>query len=98
MMPRAIKHRDDHVTQNTQTYDLIAEHYWLTAMPELRARVEESIRVFFDYLPGKRVLVPGCGDGRDSRYLASLGLQVTSFDISEGMLRIAAENDPREHI
>ena len=52
------------------------------------------MRRFFGYLAGKKVLVPGCGDGRDSRFLRSLGLAVHSFDLSEEMLRIAVAQDP----
>ena len=33
--------------------------------------------------PGKNLLELGCGNGRDSRYFASLGLQVTAVDASE---------------
>jgi 2-polyprenyl-3-methyl-5-hydroxy-6-metoxy-1,4-benzoquinol methylase len=84
----------DHVTQNMETYNSIAEHYYVTATPELRAWKEESMRRFAAFLPGANVIVPGCGDGRDSRFLASLGLQVTSFDLSDAMLRIAREQDP----
>jgi 2-polyprenyl-3-methyl-5-hydroxy-6-metoxy-1,4-benzoquinol methylase len=84
----------DHVAQNMETYDSIAEHYYVTATPELRAWKEESMQRFATFLPGAHVVVPGCGDGRDSRFLASLGLQVTSFDLSDAMLRIARERDP----
>src|SRR6266702_109514 len=84
----------DHVTQNMETYNKIAEHYSVTATPELRAWKEESMRRFAACLPGTRVVVPGCGDGRDSRFLVSLALQVTSFDLSDAMLRIAREQDP----
>jgi len=84
----------DHIAQNVATYDSIAEHYKVTATPELRAWKEASIRRFADFLPGQRVLVPGCGDGRDSRFLSSIGLRVTSFDLSEGMLRQAKAQDP----
>jgi len=84
----------DHVTQNMETYNRIAQHYYVTATPELRAWKEESMRRFAAFLPGAHVVVPGCGDGRDSRFLASLGLQVTSFDLSDAMLRIARQQDP----
>jgi cyclopropane fatty-acyl-phospholipid synthase-like methyltransferase len=84
----------EHVEQTIATYDLIATAYKITATPELRAWLEEAMRVFVDYLPGTRVLVPGCGDGRDSRYLSSLGLDVTSFDLSPGMLKVAISQDP----
>ena len=51
------------------------------------------MRFFAAALPGPRVLVAGCGDGRDSRYLALLGLRVISFDLSDAMLAIASARD-----
>jgi hypothetical protein len=63
----------EHVKQTIFTYNLIASDYKLTATPEMRAWEERSMRRFAGYLAGKCVLVPGCGDGRDSRFLASLG-------------------------
>lgn len=45
-------------------------------------------------MPGNVVLVPGCGDGRDSRYLASKNIIVSSFDLSKGMLNEAIKEDP----
>jgi SAM-dependent methyltransferase len=89
--------QSDHVTQTIATYDVIAPDYKLTATPEMRAWEENSMRRFCGYLSGKRVLVPGCGDGRDSRFLRSLGLAIDSFDLSEGMLTIAKELDPEGH-
>jgi S-adenosylmethionine-dependent methyltransferase len=38
-----------------------------------------------------RVLDIGCGDGRDSTWLANLGHEVVAFDTSEGMLSAAEE-------
>ena len=86
--------KDDHVAQTIATYNVIAPDYKLTATPGMRAWEESSMQRFTGYLAGKRVLVPGCGDGRDSRYLRSLGLEVHSFDLSEEMLRIAKAHDP----
>jgi hypothetical protein len=60
---------DDHVERTIATYDVIAPHYHVTATPELRDWEESSMRLFANYLGGTSVLVPGCGDGRDSRYL-----------------------------
>jgi SAM-dependent methyltransferase len=53
------------------------------------------MRTFQALLPGDSVLVPGCGDGRDSRYLVFLGLRVISFDLSQGMLHIAKAKEPK---
>jgi SAM-dependent methyltransferase len=86
---------DDHVQQTIATYNLIAPDYKLTATPEMRAWEEQSMKRFGSYLTGKRMLVPGCGDGRDSRFLTSLGLAITSFDLSEQMLKIAMAKDPQ---
>jgi len=86
--------QSDYVAETIATYDAIAADYKLTATPEMRTWVEESMRQFSGYLGGTRVLVPGCGDGRDSRFLRSLGLTVDSFDLSESMLSIARAEDP----
>jgi 2-polyprenyl-3-methyl-5-hydroxy-6-metoxy-1,4-benzoquinol methylase len=87
--------KNDYVAQTIATYNVIARDYKLTATPEMRAREENSMRRFGGYLAGKRVLVPGCGDGRDSRFLRSFGLEIHSFDLSEEMLKIAVAQDPQ---
>ena len=84
----------DHVKITINTYDKIGSGYHLTAIPELRAWEEESMDIFAKMLPGTAVLIPGCGDGRDSRFLKSLGLSVTSFDLSLKMLAQAKMHDP----
>jgi SAM-dependent methyltransferase len=87
----------DLVAATIATYDQIAPDYRLTYTPEVRAWEEGSMRDFAALLPGPRVLVPGCGDGRHSRYLALIGLQVSSFDLSAGMLAAARAADPAGH-
>ena len=62
----------DHTNRTIQTYDRIAAAYHVIATPEHRAWLEDSMREFFSRLPGPSVLVAGCGEGRDSRYLQSL--------------------------
>lgn len=85
----------DHIAQNVATYDAIADHYDLvTGTPQVRAWKEASMRRFAGYLPGSRILVPGCGEGRDSRYLKSLALEPLSFDLSLRMLQLARSKDP----
>ncbi len=84
----------DHTQRTIETYDQIAIDYHLIATPEHRTWLEGSMREFHARLPGKRVLVAGCGEGRDSRYLQTLGAQVTSFDLSAGMLALARAADP----
>lgn len=84
----------DHTARTIGTYDQIAADYHVIATPEHRAWLEDSMREFHSRLPGRTVLVAGCGEGRDSRYLQALGAQVVSFDLSEGMLSLARASDP----
>lgn len=84
----------DHTTRTIETYDRIAADYHVIATPEHRAWLEDSMREFHSRLPGPRVLVAGCGEGRDSRFFKTLGAQVVSFDLSEGMLSLARASDP----
>jgi SAM-dependent methyltransferase len=84
----------DHAKRTIETYDQIATAYHVIATPEHRAWLEDSMREFFARLPGAAVLIAGCGEGRDSRYLTGLGAKVVSFDLSDGMLALAQEADP----
>jgi SAM-dependent methyltransferase len=84
----------DYTSRTIATYDQIANDYHLIATPEHRAWLENSMREFHSRLPGNDVLVAGCGEGRDSRYLQTLGVRVVSFDLSEGMLARARASDP----
>ena len=85
----------DHSAKTIKTYDRIAGAYHVVATPEHRAWAEDSMREFFQRLPGTAILVPGCGEGRDSRFLQGLGGDVLSFDLSEGMLALARAADPQ---
>jgi hypothetical protein len=53
--------------RTVETCDRIAADYHLIATPEHRVWLEDSMRLFFGRLPGRSVLVAGCGEGRDSR-------------------------------
>jgi SAM-dependent methyltransferase len=46
------------------------------------------------YVHGKKALDFGCGSGRSTRFLRRLGFDVVGVDISEEMIRKAAEIDP----
>jgi 2-polyprenyl-3-methyl-5-hydroxy-6-metoxy-1,4-benzoquinol methylase len=52
---------------------------------------EREVRVFerLARLHGKRVLEIGCGDGRLTRRLASLGARVSAIDPDAGQVRLA---------
>jgi SAM-dependent methyltransferase len=86
---------EKHIKSTIETYDKIAPFYKVTATPKLRRWEESSMEIFIKYLPGIKVLVPGCGDGRDSRYLSSKPLEITSIDLSRGMLDEAVKEDPQ---
>jgi SAM-dependent methyltransferase len=93
-LPPGYAAMSDHIKTTIETYNRIAGDYRLTAVQEIRAWEEDSMRTFRRMLPGKSILIPGCGDGRDSRFLSTLGLTVTSFDLSDAMLSLAKTNDP----
>lgn len=84
----------DHVRRTISTYDQIASDYHLTSTAENRTWLEGSMDHLLKFLPGPRVLVIGCGEGRDSRYLGSKGALVTSIDLSHEMLKLAQASDP----
>ena len=52
-------------------------------------------RIFREYVVGNRALDFGCGTGRSSRYLKSLGFDVVGVDIAEEMLERARSRDPQ---
>jgi len=56
------------------------------------------MREFYSRLLGGTVFVAACGEGRDSRYLKTLGARLTSFDLSLGMLSLARASDPRVYL
>lgn len=84
----------NHIDETIATYDSIAKDYGVIATPENRAWLKDSMRIFAGHIQGKEILVAGCGEGRDSRYLTGLGFRTTSFDLSDGMLNIARNEDP----
>jgi SAM-dependent methyltransferase len=82
------------VAQATARYDEFADWYeqWVVDKPPL-------IAAHADLLPavtGERVLDIACGQGRMSRYLAGLGLEVTGVDISAAMLGKARATGPED--
>jgi 2-polyprenyl-3-methyl-5-hydroxy-6-metoxy-1,4-benzoquinol methylase len=51
----------------------------------------EYFKSVIDTLPPGRILVPGAGEGRDAVYAATLGWQVTAFDLSTAGQRKAMQ-------
>ena len=85
---------NENIKLTIETYDRIASNYNVTKTSKLRRWIENSMDIFVHYMTGRRALVVGCGDGRDSKYLSSKNLIVTSIDLSKGMLDEAIKNDP----
>jgi SAM-dependent methyltransferase len=50
--------------------------------------------ILTEIVTGMRALDFGCGTGRSTRFLRTLGFNVTGVDVSEDMLRIARAMDP----
>jgi ubiquinone/menaquinone biosynthesis C-methylase UbiE len=47
-----------------------------------------------EHVTGTRALDFGCGTGRSTRFLRTLGFTVTGVDISSSMVRVARKRDP----
>ena len=82
---------NDHKKQTKKTYDTIArgysaarfDHFW----------VEEFER-YAALLAGRKVIDIGCGAGRDAAVFVERGYDYIGVDLSEGMLKVAAERAP----
>lgn len=80
-----------------QGYDPVADAYAERYYRELDSKPfdRERLDAFAALLPGGgRVLDLGCGPGHVGRYLLDKGLNVTGFDLSEGMLKQARHLNP----
>ncbi|MBN1860988.1 MAG: class I SAM-dependent methyltransferase [Candidatus Thermoplasmatota archaeon] len=51
-------------------------------------------QIIQEYVSGKKALDFGCGTGRSTRFLSSLGFTTTGIDISKEMIQIAQQLDP----
>ncbi|MFF3940711.1 class I SAM-dependent DNA methyltransferase [Streptomyces phaeofaciens] len=87
----------DFLTTTRTFYDAVADDYAehfrdvLTVSP-----VDRALLVAFAELVGEggRVADLGCGPGRVTGFLASLGLDISGLDLSESMLAIARRENP----
>ncbi|MEU6141547.1 methyltransferase domain-containing protein [Streptomyces sp. NPDC047081] len=85
------------VTSTRIFYDAIAEDYaQLFLDPLAESPLDRAVLAGFAELVGKGGAVAdlGCGPGRVTRFLASLGLDVFGLDLSESMLAIARREHP----
>ncbi len=85
----------DHSQRTIRTYDEIARDYHMVDTTERRATKEAHADRFVAHAPGLDILVVGCGLGADSRYIQGAGMNVTSIDLSVGMLTRAVEADTK---
>ncbi|MFJ3139104.1 class I SAM-dependent DNA methyltransferase [Streptomyces sp. NPDC086843] len=87
----------EHVLATRAFYDAMAEDY-AVMFRDLPAAtpLDRSLLAGFAELVGKgaRVADVGCGPGRVTGYLASLGLDVHGVDLSSSMLAIARRENP----
>ncbi|MEH0546124.1 methyltransferase domain-containing protein [Streptomyces sp. B21-105] len=87
----------DFVSTTRAFYDAVAEDYAEQFRDELAARpLERALVAAYAELVGAggRVADLGCGPGRTTARLASLGLDVSGLDLSESMLAIARRENP----
>ncbi|WP_329412541.1 methyltransferase domain-containing protein [Streptomyces sp. NBC_00704] len=85
------------VTATRVFYDAVAEDYAALFREELVSRpLERALLAVYAELVGAggRVADLGCGPGRTTRRLASLGLDVSGLDLSAAMLAIARRENP----
>ncbi len=77
-------------------YDAVAEDYAALFPDEPGSPVDRAVLAAFAELVGAggRVADLGCGPGRVTAHLASLGLSVHGLDLSESMLGIARRENP----
>jgi SAM-dependent methyltransferase len=84
------------LTATRAFYDAIAEDYADLFRCEPSAPADRAVLAAFAELVGAggRVADLGCGPGRITAHLASLGLAVHGLDLSESMLAIARRDNP----
>ncbi|USQ82846.1 methyltransferase domain-containing protein [Streptomyces phaeoluteigriseus] len=87
----------DFLTATRTFYDAIAEDY-ADRFRDLHAKLPWDRAVFALYAElvgaGGKVADLGCGPGRVTGHLASLGLSMSGLDLSESMLTVARRENP----
>jgi SAM-dependent methyltransferase len=87
----------DFVTATRTFYDAVAEDYAARFTDEIAGKpLDRAVFAAFAGLVGQGEPVAdlGCGPGRVTAHLASLGLSVFGIDLSESMLAIARRENP----
>ncbi|WCI08934.1 class I SAM-dependent methyltransferase [Arthrobacter sp. OVS8] len=90
---------DDRLATVRSTYDLVAESY-ARLLPDasFEAPVDRGmIEAFVAHVTEgstRSVVDAGCGSGRMTRLLSSLGVDVSGVDVSGGMIDVARRSNP----
>lgn len=90
---------DERLDSVRSTYDAVAESY-ARLLPDARFEAPADhgmIRAFVAHVTegnAQSVVDAGCGTGRMTRLLASLGVDVSGIDLSPGMISVARRNYP----
>ena len=90
---------DDRLATVRSTYDLVAESY-ASLLPDasFEAPVDRGmIEAFVAHVTEgstRSVVDAGCGSGRMTRLLSSLGVDVSGIDVSGGMIDVARRSNP----
>src|SRR5215217_5619603 len=90
-------HTPDFLTTTRTFYDTVADDYAAHFPDDLAGRpLERALLTAYADMVGDtgRVADLGCGPGRVTAHLASLGLPVFGLDLSEGMLAVARRENP----
>ena len=75
------------------SYDGVAEAYSRTFDPDGVELEDPAFASLIGVAQGQQLLSLACGQGRDARFLATLGARVTALDASEGMLEHARRRE-----
>ena len=88
----------DKILSNIEFFNQLADYYDL--MIPFEKAVERKKNIFKNFItPAHKYAADlGCGTGTDSIALAQLGLSVTSFDTSVGMIEKASANASKEKV
>lgn len=92
-------HRDDRLALVRSAYDVVAESY-ATLLPDASFEAPADrgmIDAFATYVMEgnvRSVVDAGCGAGRMTRLLSSLGVDTSGIDVSAGMIEVARRTYP----
>ncbi|WP_262284529.1 class I SAM-dependent methyltransferase [Micromonospora sp. MA102] len=84
------------LTETRAAYDTVAVDYARLIPDVLEGPLDRGMLAAFAELvgSGRPVLEAGCGTGRITAHLRSLGLDISGVDLSPGMLEVARRNYP----